>query len=725
MLKIYFKSTSFSFFILLIMYHENISAQPLASGYSPGTNNFFRQDQKETSNMPDLLLSAFSCSDAANRWRLLNGIKSHPSGYMETSGSWSNTNQAMATGFSWATALSQTIAGIPLTVNASLLVNSLNPFNKIVNGNISFDREQFLLNLREKLNDHLKNAYEPVFDTLNQITKTLKNYDSIRLLLNDKKYLQLLNDLQTRFDSIHKRTDSSELSIGHTVDLPCLAEMDQSIEDYETISRCYDKILDTVRWILSKYGSLDIKQISSQLSLPIDPADLNEEQWLGEIRKYGLAKSDQLLSGLKEFGVGELNIDQSPLTFNKKIANGLNISYAFKNCYFHLVHAREQLTFRTSEFSNPTPLVGNIKQGRLISQATIGIGDIGVRFIQTAISHIHNPAAMSTSQLSSAAGNTVVTLATGLVDKKGFKVVAETAGSLSTYFQSYPVTEIISTESVLKRTASRIAINKNINQSRTIINVEIQQVGPYFKNEGNSFLSADSRMLTGQVLQNLLENKLLLSARWNYTQYNRSALFQLSFYSVNYAIRAEYKIRGGNIAVLYNPIINSLPGKPSESKLHVVEGSFLKNYQMKKAEFFTSITLSNYRLQQLQVTEYPGDSFSNNVRLDFTQGMFLAKNLSLNAIVSFQTSMSDPRSINYVLCEAAINYEWRKCRLIGTFLFTQSEERQYPGGGLNAVISLWKQDRLAIQYSCQLFSNDPGTQTGILNQGTFTYTHSF
>ena len=198
MLKIYFQTTCITFSLILIMYHENISAQPMTPSYSSLTNNTISMDQKEAEQISDFLSPVSLHTDTANRWFFLNRIKNHPSGYVEAAGFWSKTSQPMAAGFTWNSQLSQTIAGVPFTVTASLLINSFNPLNKIATGNISFDREQFLLNLREKLKEHLKKAYKPVFDTLNQITKTLKNYDSIRLLLNDNKYLQLLNDQQNR-----------------------------------------------------------------------------------------------------------------------------------------------------------------------------------------------------------------------------------------------------------------------------------------------------------------------------------------------------------------------------------------------------------------------------------------------------------------------------------------------------------------------------------------------
>lgn len=293
---------------------------------------------------------------------IIKKIRIRPSGYINVSGLFYNDAYPISQAIiNWNARVSQTLFGIPLTLNGA--VTSFDFSGNKTNGSyaVSFDRDLFLARLREELVLAQQRKYEGIFDSLKKMETILHSYDSIRSLLNNEVYLGKVVASQHLLESALKLNSDSAITdlFSTQTDTSLIHEAEKDLAKYEELQREYDLLLQYRTKILAQYSTLDLHEITSRFSLPVSPSQLNEDQLLDEAKDQGLSYLNKWLSGLKQLSFGETILNQSPLTLSEKIANGFSFSYSMKGVFFGAALARERL--------NPIPYSGSGNQYIILS----------------------------------------------------------------------------------------------------------------------------------------------------------------------------------------------------------------------------------------------------------------------------------------------------------------------------------------------------------------------
>lgn len=626
--------------------------------------------------------------------------------------------------------IASSVAGIPVSANAGITSYNLRVNGAITSCTFSFDRNLFLAKLREELFHAQQEKYQDAFDSLKKIETAFRVFDTIRVLLNNRKYWNGMNTplLQDSLPGIVK--DSAADGI-HALKLDSLRadENNSAISMYDSILQLYGSLWEYKQKILAQYQTLDLQAIASQFSLPELPDHLNEQQVIAQAKSYGLSHLNEWLSGLKQLSFGETVFNQSPLTLYGKIASGLTFSYALNNFYFGGTMSHERLNPATSPGSDHSFLsFSSFKQFNVIAQGTIGLGDVSERFAQISITHfkLQNHPGNSAYDAFTPFNNTLISLSTGIRELKGIRTTAEISGSVNSYF---PTTNISTTQNKSGRgqhLGYHFQIEKMISKSHGHINVDYLETGRMYQTSGNDYLENDSRILKGEIDQPVFRNKINFSGRMNFMQYNKSSVFQAESFSINYVAQVKYNTSHGSLSMRYNPSINFISNGGQKNELQIIQLQLWENYEWHHIPVSTRLELSNYILNDEMNPDTSNFLNDQLMRLDLQQQIAFSPKIALNVIVVTQMPEKDPGQLNYFLFEASMKWQWKKNIMTGIRMNTTGDkEMQCLGGGFTLAMPLLQKGFLNLQYDFRFNPTSKVMMNNILYHGSIAFTRSF
>jgi len=365
--------------------------------------------------------------------------------------------------------------------------------------------EQIIIN---KIKQEAKKKYDSIYNkTLKPIEDSVKKFEAIKSLINDKETIQQRQKNQFIIDSLQKAKAS-----GQPIDSAKLDSLKKTQNKYEALENEFYKLLSMKARSLNYQSQLNdaMQPYESSLNKANNASSsLNEESVVKDLQNSNMLSGWQKeLLAVKNVTIGESTLNYSPFTITGILFNGLSAEVAPDGFY---------VAFSIGDELNTVPVINPYANNTLpfkrdIDFIRVGVGEPTKTHLLFSYTNIKDGSINSNSNSTAfPEHNSIYDLDAQDYLTKTIFVKAEVAHSQLTIGNTPVVADDSSKSSNLSsNSAVSGEINASIPQTKSSLDFHISNVGRQFVSLGDAYLINGAITYGGFFTQNIFKSALKL-----------------------------------------------------------------------------------------------------------------------------------------------------------------------------------------------------------------------